>query len=86
MDVDQFITSDKVNFRDLWEVDLQGKPLGMVEHCGYIEKNMSKYWSEYLVKDNLEYYFGGLVVVDLAQMREFGYAEYLRQVYVALIK
>lgn len=80
MDVDQFIT-EKTNLRDLWEVDLQGKPLGMIEHCGYIEKNISTYWTEYMTRHKLDYYFGGLAVVDLDQMRQYGYAEYLRKAY-----
>lgn len=76
MDADQIVKSD---LKELFNVELNDKPWAFVPHCNYHETfNKSPFWKEALSNNDKAYYFSGVFVLDVKEMRAKGYGNLLR--------
>ncbi|KUF82884.1 UDP-glucose:glycoprotein glucosyltransferase [Phytophthora nicotianae] len=83
VDADQVVRAD---LKELWELDLQGKPYGYTPFCD--SRNVGfQFWRQGYWKDHLRgkpYHISALYVVDLALFRQMAAGDMLRAVYSQL--
>jgi len=82
VDSDQVVRSD---LRELWELDLQGKPYAYTPFCTSREETLGyQFWRQGYWKDHLRgkpYHISALYVVDLQAFRRQAVGDTLRSIY-----
>ena len=68
LDADLIVTD---NLRELWDIDLQGAPIGAVADCVCTshEPDLQRHWLEWGVDPDGRYFNAGVLLVDLAKVR-----------------
>eukprot|EP00347_Sterkiella_histriomuscorum_P010383 403376512 len=80
MDVDQIVKRDISELA--FDIDLNGKPIAMVPHCNSQSSfDQSPFWLETLIKQGKQYYFSGIILLDLPLFRQKGFGNILRKNY-----
>lgn len=87
IDADQILRAD---LKELWDIDLQGKPYGYTPFCSSREDTLgfqfwrSGFWAQHL--RGLPYHISALYVVDLEVFRRNSVGDTLRATYDALAR